>query len=141
MSARASRTQVQKYFAVCPFCLEKSVEIHHDNTNRDLVLCKVCGALWHMNISQLSFELRWVELIQTGAKDGAELLGIKHKPEFWRDMALKNAYAKKKTETDTTNQTPVREIIKEKQVIIKIRCPYCHKTYDETLDKCPNCGA
>jgi hypothetical protein len=36
---------------------------------------------------------------------------------------------------------PVREIIKEKEVIVKIRCPYCKQTYPETLDKCPNCGA
>ncbi len=38
---------------------------------------------------------------------------------------------------------PVREkeIIKEKEVIVKIRCPYCRHLYDETLDACPNCGA
>jgi uncharacterized membrane protein len=30
-----------------------------------------------------------------------------------------------------------REIIKE---IVKIRCPYCNSLYDETEDKCPNCG-
>lgn len=30
-----------------------------------------------------------------------------------------------------------REIIKE---IVKIRCPYCNNLYDETMDKCPNCG-
>jgi hypothetical protein len=29
---------------------------------------------------------------------------------------------------------------KEKEVIIKVRCPYCKSTYDETLDKCPHCG-
>jgi len=33
-----------------------------------------------------------------------------------------------------------KEIIKEKEVIVKIRCPYCHNLYDETLDKCPYCG-
>ena len=30
-----------------------------------------------------------------------------------------------------------REIIRE---IVKIRCPYCNNLYDETEDKCPNCG-
>jgi len=30
-----------------------------------------------------------------------------------------------------------REIIKE---IVKIRCPYCNDLYNETEDKCPNCG-
>lgn len=30
-------------------------------------------------------------------------------------------------------------IVQEK-VLVKIRCPYCGGLYDETLDKCPNCG-
>lgn len=34
-----------------------------------------------------------------------------------------------------------KELIKEKEVIVKIRCPYCHNLYNETLDKCPHCGA
>lgn len=34
----------------------------------------------------------------------------------------------------------VKEIIKEKQVIVKVRCPYCKSLYDESLDKCPHCG-
>lgn len=34
-----------------------------------------------------------------------------------------------------------KEIVREKEVIVKIRCPYCHGVYDETLDECPHCGA
>ncbi len=34
--------------------------------------------------------------------------------------------------------TREREIIKE---IVKIRCRYCGKLYDERLDGCPHCGA
>jgi RNA polymerase subunit RPABC4/transcription elongation factor Spt4 len=34
-----------------------------------------------------------------------------------------------------------KEIVKEKEIIIKIRCRYCDNLYDETLDKCPHCGA
>ncbi len=34
----------------------------------------------------------------------------------------------------------VREVI-QKEVVVKIRCSYCGTLYDETLDKCPNCGA
>jgi len=34
-----------------------------------------------------------------------------------------------------------KEMIREKEVIVKIRCSYCHNLYDETLDKCPHCGA
>ncbi len=28
-----------------------------------------------------------------------------------------------------------------KQIIIKVRCPYCNSAYDESLDNCPQCGA
>lgn len=37
--------------------------------------------------------------------------------------------------------TYTKEIIKEKEVIVKIRCEYCRNTYDEILDQCPHCGA
>jgi hypothetical protein len=33
-----------------------------------------------------------------------------------------------------------KTITKEKEVIVKIRCPYCHGLYDETLNSCPHCG-
>jgi hypothetical protein len=36
---------------------------------------------------------------------------------------------------------PVVQEVIQKQVIVKIRCSYCGTLYDETLDKCPNCGA
>lgn len=35
----------------------------------------------------------------------------------------------------------IKEGTKEERVIVKIRCPSCHKLYDETLDSCPHCGA
>jgi hypothetical protein len=28
----------------------------------------------------------------------------------------------------------------QKEVIVKIRCSYCGSLYEETLNKCPNCG-
>jgi len=34
-------------------------------------------------------------------------------------------------------------VIREREVIrqiVKIRCPYCGKLYDETYDNCPHCG-
>jgi hypothetical protein len=34
-----------------------------------------------------------------------------------------------------------KEIIREKEVIVKVRCPYCQGLYDELLDVCPRCGA
>ena len=41
----------------------------------------------------------------------------------------------------TSQERVVREEITKTQIIYKIRCSYCGTTYEETLDKCPNCGA
>lgn len=40
-----------------------------------------------------------------------------------------------------TQQQTVREEVVKKEVIVKVKCSYCGGQYDETLDKCPNCGA
>jgi hypothetical protein len=40
----------------------------------------------------------------------------------------------------TSQESSNKEIIKEKEVIVKIRCPYCHNLYDESSGKCPHCG-
>jgi DnaJ-class molecular chaperone len=40
-----------------------------------------------------------------------------------------------------TQSTVTKEIIKEKEVVTRVRCPYCHGAYNETLDTCPHCGA
>jgi transposase len=37
-------------------------------------------------------------------------------------------------------QQTIREVVR-KEVIVKVRCSYCGAQFDETLDKCPNCGA
>ena len=34
-----------------------------------------------------------------------------------------------------------KEIVRMKEVVVKIRCPYCQGLYDELLDVCPRCGA
>jgi DNA-directed RNA polymerase subunit RPC12/RpoP len=34
----------------------------------------------------------------------------------------------------------VREKEFVKEVVVKVRCPYCGFMYDETLDRCPHCG-
>jgi hypothetical protein len=36
------------------------------------------------------------------------------------------------------------QVVREKEIIrevVKIRCSYCGSLYDESLGKCPNCGA
>jgi len=44
------------------------------------------------------------------------------------------------TEITQDQQVVVKEIIKESQIVVKVRCPYCANLYDEALDKCPHCG-
>ena len=34
-----------------------------------------------------------------------------------------------------------KEIIREKEILVKMRCQYCGNTFDEKLDQCPICGA
>ncbi|MEM4733096.1 MAG: hypothetical protein QXD70_01030 [Candidatus Bathyarchaeia archaeon] len=39
----------------------------------------------------------------------------------------------------STQSTVVhKETVKE--VVVKVRCPYCHALYDEKNDRCPHCG-
>jgi rubrerythrin len=40
-----------------------------------------------------------------------------------------------------TQQQVVGEEMAKKEAIVKVRCSYCGNQFDETLDKCPYCGA
>ena len=53
----------------------------------------------------------------------------------------RNRLPMKKTPPLETQQQVIREEVVKKEVIVKVRCSYCHAQFDETLDKCPNCGA
>jgi RNA polymerase subunit RPABC4/transcription elongation factor Spt4 len=48
-------------------------------------------------------------------------------------------HAKCAFEIESGKSAVTKEITK--QVIIKVRCPYCNGTYAESLDRCPQCGA
>jgi len=56
-------------------------------------------------------------------------LGISQELRQWLSMLL-------------PREKPVQKetIIKEREVVLT-RCPYCHKLYNESYEKCPNCGA
>jgi hypothetical protein len=43
---------------------------------------------------------------------------------------------RRRHENQSTQDGP-SVVIKE---VVKIRCPYCSKLYDEKYDKCPHCG-
>lgn len=60
---------------------------------------------------------------------------------YQKVMDLKKSQEAHRSSTSSVTLTSrEKEIIKEKEVIVKVRCSYCHHLYDETLDKCPHCG-
>jgi hypothetical protein len=34
----------------------------------------------------------------------------------------------------------IKEVKETREVVVKFRCPYCKYIYDDSLDKCPQCG-
>ncbi len=59
----------------------------------------------------------------------------------FRQLLRTQLSVRKQQSLDRAGQErPTKEIIKEKEVIVKIRCPYWKNTYEQTLDKCPHCG-
>jgi len=139
----AIKDEVTKYFSRCPFCLEKTVKGHRDNWSaEDSAKCSSCGAEWHLYHSLVTEKMQWAELKKIGSKGGETLLGIKHKPEFWRKMFLDNLKQRGKLYKEDAEKTITPEIVKEKEVNVKLRrCPYCRTLHDENLSTCPNCGA
>lgn len=139
----AIKDEVSKYFPRCPFCLEKTVEGHRDNwSGEDIAMCSSCGAKWHLYHSLLTEKMQWAELKKVGSKGGENLLGIKHKPEFWRKMFLDNLKQRGKLDKEGAEKTVAQEFVEEKEVMVKLRrCPYCRTLYDKTLNTCPHCGA
>jgi hypothetical protein len=61
--------------------------------------------------------------------------------EFWRAICLAAKNSPPPPAAPAAPVVTVKEIINQKEVIVKIRCKYCKHTFLETLDKCPNCGA
>jgi len=118
---------------------EKFIEV---DGGKDTLSCYCCGAKWHLYIGLTG--LKWAELDLEGEDGkGVELLGKKLDKKDWRKMAQNvrettRAQTKKETKGETARQN---EVIREKEVIVKIRCNCCRHLYVETLDKCPYCGA
>jgi hypothetical protein len=76
-----------------------------------------------------------------GLKSDEPTIWIGNRLEKYLKTSVLVRYPDKLVQPKPPNEEPrVKEIIREKQVIVKIRCSYCKNTYDETLDRCPNCG-
>ena len=141
------RKEVSQFFPACPLCQKKTIETQfcHDWFARDYIICSSCHARWHLNFAE---GLKWAELIEAGTEDkGREYHLTKQKPAFWYDM-IKEKPAKKtdippqviRTYAQPSVIVREKEIVRKTQVIVKIKCQYCGKRYDETLDVCPHCG-
>jgi len=127
---------LRNYFVCCPICFASAkgtFTAHITNGAQDSLTCKICGAKWKLYIMPLR-GLEWAELVST-AKDGRgkEFIGKRLKKKEIRSIT--------QNEVNEQNKFLSKEIIKEKQIITKVRCHYCHSSFDEVLEKCPNCGA
>jgi hypothetical protein len=73
---------------------------------------------------------------------GLEKFVDKKGNERWGTLEQIRAWQREEKELERLDKTTV---LREKETIIKeiirVRCPYCGKLYDETLEICPNCGA
>jgi len=130
---------VKSIFRVCPLCYgEDSTSVGTESFlgglfQKSNVICKECGAKWFLIVDLLG-NVRSAVLVTAGVDGkGADLLNVEHPLGFWQRLALLGLKEKQE------------KVIKEREVIVKeivkIRCSYCRKLYDESLSKCPNCGA
>jgi len=138
----AYESDVRGYFLCCPLCGSNKLAVHIVPGGRDALSCCGCGAKWHLYIGLTG--LKWAELDLEGEEGkGAELLGKRLNKSEWQKMAqnIRNN-VKDQTRKETKGEIAIeKEVIREKEVVVKMRCSYCRHSYDETLDKCPHCGA
>jgi hypothetical protein len=85
------------------------------------------------NIKDFGSATNYYKMINMNLQEILGLLGIGNPPE--KQIAAQ-------TPQLAANHHVIREkeIIREKQVIIKVRCRYCKGAYNEELDSCPHCG-
>jgi Zn finger protein HypA/HybF involved in hydrogenase expression len=141
---REYESDVRGYFPSCPICGSREIAVHLTQGGRDILSCESCGARWHIYVGLTG--LKWAELdVEADDGKGKELLGKRLDRREWQRMAQNARKALPRAgQSSRTKDTVVakeKEIIREKQVIVKVRCPYCHNLHDETLDRCPHCGA
>jgi len=128
---------LRNYFKCCPICFSSAngtFNAHITNGGTDTLSCNVCGAKWNLYIVPL-LGFQWAELYSLSEEGkGQEYLG--------KRLDKKKILAITQKESENKNQViHSKEIIKEKELITKIRCSYCHNSYSELLDNCPKCGA
>ena len=131
------KIEVSKFFPSCPLCQKESIEtrFNDDWYGRDYIVCSNCQAKWHIYYLQ---ELKWAELVNVGASNkGNDYLNQRYEPTFWFDKVQNKPVEKTITPQPIVKE---KEIVREKEVIVKVKCQYCGKLYNEVLDVCPHCG-
>jgi hypothetical protein len=129
---------LRNYFKCCPICFASAkgtFAVHLTIGGKDTLACNICGAKWHVYIVPFA-GFQWAEL-DSPAKDGrGQDLGGRQIDKKEILLMTQNASRDQKSQSVAT-----KEIIKEKEVVTRIRCIYCHGAYNELLDTCPHCGA
>lgn len=136
---KAIDREVSKFFPICPFCSEPSISTSKETTftsEKHIAVCNSCGAKWHIYLSNWTEQMSWAALLSAGTEGGEKLLNMQQKPDFWRNLAFNN----KKKNAEVKKENTI-SIIKEKEVVVKIRCAYCRSLFDESFSTCPKCGA
>jgi Zn finger protein HypA/HybF involved in hydrogenase expression len=134
-------SHLAQYFPQCPLCGSESLKFDIEYGNvQDYIYCLSCKSKWEIGWKGENFEVESITLVETADPEKSALKGVKHTPEFWRTMASQA----KETPPIASQAQPIekeKDVIVEKEVIVKVKCPYCGGLYDEVLDTCPQCGA
>jgi hypothetical protein len=135
LASEALENETKAYFSPCPICGKEETMLFDWSGSSIEMYCKECYARWRVHTGW-SGHFNGAELMKPNVQGkGTNLLGFNYPPDFWQKMV--RVSEKPVSETIAIKE---KETIREREVIIKIRCPYCHNPYDETLDKCPHCG-
>jgi len=131
-------TNLKVSFSSCPFCNEVSSLYYerHRMIGKSRLLCKKCGAKWTVTFS-FGGSFTGAALINLPVSGkGKDLLNKELPPDYWLQMGLssrKEASSEPKVVRETVKETIIKEIV-------KVKCPYCRKLYDDSENVCPHCG-
>jgi hypothetical protein len=125
---------LRNYFKCCPIFFASAkgpFYVHLTLGERDTLTCNICGAKWHLYIVPFG-GFQWAELDYT-AKDGSgqELLNRRIDKKEILSITQNASH-------DQNNQSTItKEIIKEKEIVTRVRCIYYHGAYNEILYNAP----
>ncbi len=154
-------SEVANYFSICPIChAQDSVKL---SSVWNFVSCAKCGVQWEVRPKHPTQEIDWLKLVKVGTdRTGAAWLGMKMKPEFWRQMGLEEQRTKLNSAAEITpnedsrpenktelSSSSLRES-QEKREVSRVRPSAGQETFPEIRAEeagiphpvvyCPKCG-